>query len=158
MSKRQNLYIGKSGQMAVMAEFLVRGYNVGIPEVDVGDDIFVVRDDNGELSRIQVKTGTARVTRKGFSSQFNVPIAQLEEPKTPDLHYVVVIRHQERWSDYVIIDRESLNQHRLLDKIGSIAGEIMHFHLSFSAGDVLCSGFSLRPYLNNWERWPVIPH
>lgn len=30
--------------MAVMAEFLVRGYNVAIPEVDIGDDIFVVRD------------------------------------------------------------------------------------------------------------------
>jgi len=27
--------------MAVMAEFLMRGYNVAIPEVDVGDDILV---------------------------------------------------------------------------------------------------------------------
>lgn len=39
---RMNLYLGHAGQMAVMAEFLVRGYNVAIPEVDVGDDIFVV--------------------------------------------------------------------------------------------------------------------
>lgn len=36
-----NLYVGRAGQMAVMSEFLVRGYNVAIPEVDVGDDIFV---------------------------------------------------------------------------------------------------------------------
>ncbi len=27
-----------------MAELLLRGWNVAIPEVDVGDDIFVVRD------------------------------------------------------------------------------------------------------------------
>ena len=35
---RKSLYIGRAGQMAVMAEFLLRGYNVVIPEVDVGDD------------------------------------------------------------------------------------------------------------------------
>ena len=45
--------------MAVMAEFLARGYNVAVPEVDRGDDLFVVRDDNGELSRIQVKSASA---------------------------------------------------------------------------------------------------
>ena len=38
---RQSLYSGRAGQMAVMAEFLIRGYNVAIPEVDVGDDIFL---------------------------------------------------------------------------------------------------------------------
>jgi len=36
MSKKANLYIGRAGQMAVMAEFLIRGYNVAIPEVDGG--------------------------------------------------------------------------------------------------------------------------
>ena len=36
---RRNLYIGKSGQMAVMAEYLARGYNVAIPEVDSGCDL-----------------------------------------------------------------------------------------------------------------------
>ena len=31
MSK-QHLYTGKSGQLAVMAEFLSRGYNVAVPQ------------------------------------------------------------------------------------------------------------------------------
>ena len=44
MSKRTNLYTGRAGQLAVMAELLLRGWNTAIPEVDVGDDIFVVRD------------------------------------------------------------------------------------------------------------------
>ncbi len=48
--------------MAVMAEYLARGYNVAIPEVDIGDDIFVVRDEIGEFSRIQVKSATARAS------------------------------------------------------------------------------------------------
>ena len=32
-----------------MAELLLRGWNTTIPEVDVGDDIFVVRDNDGNL-------------------------------------------------------------------------------------------------------------
>ena len=35
-----------------MAEFLLRGWNVAIPEVDTGDDIFVVQDENGTLRRV----------------------------------------------------------------------------------------------------------
>lgn len=42
MPRRNHLYVGRAGQMAAMAEFLLRGYNVAVPEVDVGDDIFVV--------------------------------------------------------------------------------------------------------------------
>lgn len=68
MSNRHNLYIGRSGQLAVMAEFLMRGYNVAIPEVDVGEDLFVVRDADGELSRIQVKCSIAKPKKKrGYS-------------------------------------------------------------------------------------------
>lgn len=39
-------FTGRNGQLALMAEFLIRQLNVAIPEVDVGDDIVVVRDDN----------------------------------------------------------------------------------------------------------------
>ena len=37
-----------------MAEFAARGWNVAVPEVDVGDDIFIIRDQNFDASRIQV--------------------------------------------------------------------------------------------------------
>lgn len=46
MSKKYNLYLGKAGQLAAMASFLVRGWNVATPEVDVGDDLFVVEDNS----------------------------------------------------------------------------------------------------------------
>jgi hypothetical protein len=42
MSKRYNLYLGKSGQFAIMAEFLARGWNTCTPDVDVGDDVLVL--------------------------------------------------------------------------------------------------------------------
>jgi hypothetical protein len=59
MKKNYHLYLGKAGHLTVMSEFLTCGWNVAIPEVDVGDDIFVVQDDNGTLRRVQVKTSTS---------------------------------------------------------------------------------------------------
>ena len=125
---RQNLYFGKSGQLAVMAEFLIRGYNVAVPEVDVGEDIFVVRDKDGELSRIQVKTGNANELQSGgFRVTFKVPLRQLEMPHT--LHGV----GSEHDGDVVI-------------------------HLAFSESDVLCKKQSVQSYRNQWSKWPSIDH
>jgi len=96
--KRQHLYLGKAGQFAVMAECLLRGYNVAIPEVDIGDDLFVVNDQSGNYRRIQVKTVTAiRRTTSGSASypaQFQVPLAQLEQTFVPELIYVFAARFQ----------------------------------------------------------------
>ena len=52
-------HVGKSGQLAVMSELLLRGYNVAMPEVDVGDDVFVVRDEEESVTRVQVKSANA---------------------------------------------------------------------------------------------------
>ncbi|HEY2293976.1 MAG TPA: group I intron-associated PD-(D/E)XK endonuclease [Thermoanaerobaculia bacterium] len=77
MSQKQNLYVGHAGQVAVMAEFLLRGWNVALPEVDVGEDMLVVKDETGELWRIQVKTATAKPLQTGYFAQFNVSLSQL---------------------------------------------------------------------------------
>jgi len=110
MSERANLYIGKAGQMAVMSEFLARGWNVAVPEVDVGDNIFVVRDSDGNLSRIQVKTGSAKEIRNGYSTQFSVPLQQLTFPVSPELTYIFAVRRNQLWESFVVIDRASLNR------------------------------------------------
>jgi hypothetical protein len=38
-----------------MAELALLGYNVAIPEIDTGDDVFVLNDQTGQLSRIQLR-------------------------------------------------------------------------------------------------------
>ena len=55
MSQRSNLYLGRAGEFVVMSHFLMRGWNVAVPEVDIGDDIFVIEDAKGISLRIQVK-------------------------------------------------------------------------------------------------------
>lgn len=103
-----NNYIGKAGQLFVMSEFLMLGYNVAIPEVDRGDDIFVVRDSDGNLSRIQVKTAQAKNGRNGFAAQFALPREQLKSSPTPEITYVLLIRYQSKWERQFIIHRRDL--------------------------------------------------
>jgi len=45
VTKRFNQYLGKAGHLKVMSEFLMLGWNVAIPEVNIDDDIFVVQDE-----------------------------------------------------------------------------------------------------------------
>ena len=153
----QTLYTGRSGHLAVMAQFLHRGYNAAIPEVDRGDDIFVVRDEDGKLTRIQVKAANGRGVRR-WSAAYKIPLRQLQRLHTPELYYVFAIHHGGGWNDFVIISREDLDRLRVRPGIGRVVGEHFYLRLSFSAANVLCNGYNLQPYRNNWAAWPVIQH
>src|SRR5262249_15268947 len=100
-------YVGKAGQLAVMAELLLRGYNVAMPEGDVGDDVFVVHDREGTLWRVQVKTAIGKRRDYGFSGKFAVSQTQLETKKKPDLYFVLALRAGDHW-DFLILPRREL--------------------------------------------------
>lgn len=108
MTKMFNNYVGKAGQLFVMSEFLMLGWNVAIPEVDRGDDIFAVKDEQGELWRVQVKTARAQPSRNGYTAQFNIPYQQLVQPLDVEIHFVFLIRNQQAWSDTLIVRRDDL--------------------------------------------------
>lgn len=159
MSQRANLYIGHAGQMVVMAEFLIRGWNVAVPEVDVGDDMLVLQDETGSLSRVQVKTASATKLKKGYSARYTLRLSQLIQPTVPDLTYIFVARLDSSWKSFLIIPREALYEHYNTEQIGSLTkkGQIsLYFrHLN---GRVICSGQDLSKYLNAWDAWPIILH
>jgi hypothetical protein len=85
-------YVGRSGQLAAMSEFLWRGWNVAMPEVDEGDDIFVVEHTSGTLYRVQVKTATARERRGTAEGKFSIATRQIAIPRIPELHFVFGFR------------------------------------------------------------------
>ena len=92
-----------------MAEFLYRRINVAMPEVDVGDDVFVVKGTDAAVTRVQVKAATAKEQNDSFFALINVPFDQLSVPQdTPSLVYAFPIRHQNRWSDFIVIRRSTL--------------------------------------------------
>jgi hypothetical protein len=156
---RQHLYTGKSGQLAVMAEFLSRGYNVAVPEVDLGDDMFVVRDRDGQLSRVQVKAANAKELPGGaWGAVFKLSLRQLEQPQIPDMNYVLTVRHQERWRDFIIIDRMELRRRHAVYGLGKVLEGSVILSFVFSAADALCKDQSFEAFRNDWSRWPAIDH
>jgi hypothetical protein len=105
MKSNYNLYLGKAGHLAMMSEFLIRGWNVAIPEVDIGDDIFVVQDEKGTLQRVQVKTAASKPTKQGFRAQFSLSLRQLRNLSNILVHYAFLVRHNGQWSAPLIITR-----------------------------------------------------
>jgi hypothetical protein len=129
MSQKQNLYVGHAGQVAVMAEFLLRGWNVALPEVDVGEDMLVVKDETGELWRIQVKTATAKPLQTGYFAQFNVSLSRRQ----------LALEHTSRG-------------------VGSISRDDLILRFNVQDSYLRCSDRDFLPYRNDWSRWPVIRH
>lgn len=158
MSQKQNLYVGRAGQMAVMAEFLLRGWNVALPEVDVGEDVFVVKDETGDLSRVQVKTATVRPSQSGYSVQFSLSLKQLLTQRVPDLVYIFAIRSLEGWEPFVVVGRGELALEHENHRVGSISRDDLILRFSIQDSKLKCSNRDFLDYRNDWSRWPVIRH
>jgi len=155
MSKAK-LYLGRAGQMVVMSEFLDRGYNVAVPEVDAGDHIFVVKDDSGEFTRIQVKTSRSKTTNHGAITQYNVRLSQLKLPIVPEIWYIFVQRVANKWCDYIIISREQLFEYYENEGIGSPSNGKLNLPIKHKDNQVICSGINLTKHVNDWSKWPSL--
>jgi hypothetical protein len=153
---RNHLYLGKAGQSFVMSEFLVRGWNVAVPEVDVGDDMFVIHDQAGEFVRIQVKTSNIIERQKGFSAQFSVPIPQLKRIVYPELTYCFVMRSTDKWQEIVVISRKELSDLFDSSNIGSQLDDTLMLYFSFKDNQVWCSKVDFTSFLNNFDKFPKI--
>jgi hypothetical protein len=140
-----------------MAEFLLRGWNVALPEVDVGDDVFVVKDEDGDLSRIQVKTATSKPSGSAYSAQFAVGLSQLKTPRHPDLTYVFVVRHITNWGPYLIIARDKLDLEYEVNRVGSASKEQLILRFVYEPDSVRCGKHDLSVFQNDWSKWPVLP-
>jgi hypothetical protein len=151
----RKLYVGKAGQLAVMAEFLLLGYNVAMPEVDEGDDVFVVRNQNGKFWRIQVKTGVGKRRRTGWRAKFAVAQKQIATEIFPDLFFVLALRKGTAW-EFLIISRKQLRREVVDHQAGSASRNNRLFTVSFQDTAVRCSGRDWQAWRNNWSEWPVI--
>lgn len=159
-SNWHNLYLGQAGQMYVMSEFLSRGWNVAVPEVNVGDDIFVVKDKEGTFRRAQVKTATGQSKKYGCSALFKLSIQQLQTTFTPDLHYIFTIRFNERWQSPLIFRRLILQELFETQDFGTIKNKylLLNFRYHTQTNTVLCSKQNVSKHLNNWKDFPFIQH
>lgn len=158
MSRKFNDYLGKAGHLAVMSEFLVRGWNVAIPEVDVGDDIFVVEDENGTMKRVQVKTSSITARKNTFSAQYQVPVKQLQKiPRSP-IYYIFIARKNHFWTKPLIIGQVQLLDHCQKNNVGSEHKDYINLYFSYSDEKVECSGQDFTKYISDYTDFPIIEH
>lgn len=165
----RDLYTGMSGQFAAMSEFLWRGYNVAVPAVDTGEDIFVVEAASGVLRRVQVKTAGKGVREKDTKTvQFKLSRHQLDLALSGSELFFMLLA---RWDDvdarrpwrWILIPRDKLNDLRLNPPPGrrgpkpdQTASDVLQMSVQLSAADATAWGHSLFEYLDKWSAdWPV---
>ena len=142
-------YTGKAGERAVVSHLLMRGWNVAVPEVDVGDDLFVAQRGTAFVP-VQVKTARATERRHYHTGRFLIPVKQLITPRRPDLVYVFAVFRDTDWSDFVVLPRPRLHDQRDVDGVGGTSGSRVLLTISFGQ-DVRCSGHDWSRYRNNWS-------
>jgi hypothetical protein len=137
---------------------LHRECNAAVPIVDVGEDIFAFRAGDDQVARIQVKTANAKPlkTEGGYTAQFSVPLEQLGAEDNPPLFYILTVRLDRWWEDFIVINRTSLNDLRVAEGLGTESNGTWKFTLSFRTDDVRSGGVSLQRYRNVWDKLPPL--
>lgn len=166
MEKRSHL--GMAGHYAAMAEFLYRGYNVAVPAVDIGDDVYVVEDQVGTMWRLQVKTSDPSEAAVGT---YLLSRRQLREIKANELFFMFTIRWEGRWR-FVLIRRDKLAEIRdtfeqadRSKKRGrpptsdaDAKTDALALRIEWTAADAVGWGVSFAAYLDQWpETFPENP-
>jgi hypothetical protein len=177
VTTRKRSHLGKAGHHAVMAEFLLRGWNVAIPEVDVGEDLFVVDDNADRVTRVQVKTTeqVARSSGKTLAKYGGISRNQLWSSSELPFYYVFVLREGRLW-EFIVLQRAELQLLRAeaegadasrpstrpgprpkptRPRSEGEAGTIT-IALTFMETDVTAWGQSFQRYRNNWREFPEV--
>lgn len=169
------LHYGMAGHLAAMSEFLLRGYNVAIPMVDVGDDVFVVDDRDGALRRIQVKSAerTADTQERGSEKTVSYKLSrrQLRKAKATELFYMFMVRWERRWRFVLIprLDLDELQRAYVARRDGAtgrgakpkgdddVSTDVLMLRITWSEDDAVGWGVSFKDYMDRWiDEFPEI--
>lgn len=108
-------HFGRAGEYFAMSELLLRGWNVAVPVVDVGDDVFVIDDNDKTTFRLQVKAAEGvpwtDPDAAGIKASFGLSRSQLRTPQPIELFYMLVVRLDSSWR-FLVIPRQELFQVR----------------------------------------------
>lgn len=147
-------HLGKAGHLETMGEFLYLGYNVSIPYVDTGDDIFVF-DNKRRFYRIQVKTAEPENPGPKRVGQYLLPRTQLHSIEPVELYYVFGMRNA-HYFDFVVISRPDLEQKRYAFEKKSTKEaktDKLNLTLTFESGGVSGWGLSFSENLQGFSRY-----
>lgn len=105
-------HFGRAGEYHAMSELLLRGWNVAIPVVDVGDDVFVIDDKDKRTRRVQVKSAEGKKVKGRVTAAFKLSQSQLRLQQPIELFYVLLVRSSAAWRMLVIPRDRLLEIHK----------------------------------------------
>ena len=168
-------HFGRAGEYYGMSELLLRGWNVAVPVVDVGDDVFVIDDNDKTTWRLQVKSAEAEPITDddggGVSARFKLSRTQLRSLQRIELFYMLLIRVGASWrflviprtslleirNSYVVAgaDRQGPGRRPLGDDTATTDG--LPLEVVLRGEDATAWGASLTLYLDRWpEALPAV--
>jgi hypothetical protein len=104
-------HFGRAAEYFAMSELLLRGWNVAVPVVDVGDDAFVIDDTDKTTWRLQVKSANGKPYPKGgegwVKARFLLSRVQLRVEQPIELFFLLMVRIEEAWR-FLVIPRADL--------------------------------------------------
>ena len=150
MNDVAHLFTGKAGEYAVASQFLIRNWSVAFPALDLGVDLLIADRRHGQSRSVQVKTANAQQQDRRHVAQFNLPASQLRTPLTPELLYVFAVFSADRWSDFLVVERQALYREHALHGLSETDGDSINLRLVFDDLSVYCREHDLSRYRNNW--------
>ena len=134
-----------------MSELLGRGYNVAVPVVDTGDDLYVVNDAEAKLIRVQVKSSNCKKKPYGFVGQVRIRFSQLKEVKKTPLIYIFALRFEGKWY-FLIVSRSRLEDEAEFGGAGSVRNDYIWLRFKFHTQErsVTCSDINFTEF-QNWD-------
>ena len=156
------VFTGRSAQLAVIAELLRLRCNAAIPEVDLRTDVFVFKDDREEVVRLQVKACMvphSYADGSGYSAKFALPMNQFHRlDDRPPLYYTLAVLREGKWVDFLVVSRARLQScYNGKMKFGYFnkTNDNLELAVEFRA-KVECSGQDLTDCRNAWKSLPPL--
>lgn len=154
-------YVDKAGRLAVMGEFIFRGFNVAAAEFDACKDLVVFDDRTSAMYRVHVQSEVARVTKAGVRVCFLVPERLYRWQRVPQRRFIFAFRAREDWR-YMIFTDEELRALVSKHKIGTIQpdkrhGSVFALEVMIPAGGIPevpgKPDFDIAHYFDRWNLW-----
>lgn len=162
--KHSAKHVEKAGRLAVMSEFVFRGFNVANPAFDACKDLVVFDERTSAMFRVYIQSEVARVTKAGARVRFVVPERIYRWQRVPQRRFIFTFRVRSDWR-FIILTDEELRNLVMKHEIGTVQktkrddGNEFIFEIMIATNGTPevpgKPGFDIDHYFERWNLWSL---